>query len=199
VRLRTCENRALIVKDDNLFNNHRADFVAVAMPRVLGDADLIEGIDVYVEKTDIVEATINLAHQYWLATEPNTDGNNGMRVIHFDRRSNGTEFGQDYATKWAACRVPSMRGVEPRGRLMFKDGEIIRGFKPEDFVYAMRSHHWAASFSPSTSNEDYMRQYAERAVTANGVTVRTDSAENFLEDVHELGDFEWIKREIEVS
>ena len=53
----------------------------------------------------------------------------------------------------------------------------------------------SSAWTPSASNAEFMQLMAERARTAGGPVVRTDSARNFLDSMAAAGLIEWIKRE----
>ncbi len=64
----------------------------------------------------------------------------------------------------------------------FSDGKMVVASSPEEFVKNMRNSSWF----PGRDTDDFMELVSERGEKV-GVTIRSDSAYNFLTDLIKVG------------
>lgn len=74
-----------------------------------------------------------------------------------------------------------IRGANHRPEDVDTWGATVTG--PEDFVTQLR----ASSFVESKDNSDYMHGFAERAYKLHSHFLRTDTCENFVQDLQAVG------------
>lgn len=216
IRVRTSMPRSVmtwLVDDPAVFAilKHGVESVLITVPVKSGT--LTEGVEHYLLPVARLRADFEKHRADWeKAHEAGTCGGDGKMFILYLDDVGHLESGKNFATKWAEYRVgvikptptlvptapkpadePRIRYVDfPRYRIIL-DGELLSAPNADGMVTLMRNtSHW----TPSTSNADYMRQVAERMPQYAGTTVRTDTAEHFLEDMTKAGTFEWVKREL---
>ena len=106
VRLRTSMVPALVVnagrpEADAPLSIEGTDYLLFAMPALVP----VRAFDVagYLIKTEDAVAAVRAGYVEWLKTHPNTSGGNTTWEIRFDQK--GPDTRNDYATKWAGCRL----------------------------------------------------------------------------------------------
>lgn len=118
VRMRTCNDHVLLVVGDRpdpdaKLNIEGTDWLLLVMPEI----ERVPGKTVaYLLPTKIVEAEARRTHREWLATNPNTKGENKTWSLWF--RKDGPGKANDYATKWSEYRLaPSIETDAPSEEL----------------------------------------------------------------------------------
>ena len=105
VRARTCNDHILIVvasrpSADAELNIEGTDWLLVVMPEI----ERTPGkVITYLIPSEEAAATARKAHQEWLATNPNTKGENTTWNLWF--RSDAPLKANDFATKWSKYRL----------------------------------------------------------------------------------------------
>jgi hypothetical protein len=64
-----------------------------------------------------------------------------------------------------------------------KDGDILLGATAEELITELRQ----TSYTPTTSNRQFMADLAHRTLLQNGRRIRTDNPDNFIADLIEAG------------
>jgi hypothetical protein len=105
VRLRTCNDHLLIVVGDRptadaKLNIEGTDWLLIVMPEIERTPGRVHS---YLIPTSEVEAEARRTHQAWLASNPNTKGDNRTWNLWF--RSDGPQKASGYAEKWARYRL----------------------------------------------------------------------------------------------
>jgi hypothetical protein len=105
VRMRTCNDHVLIVVGDRpdpdaKLNIEGTDWLLLVMPEV----ERVPGKTVaYLLPTKVVEVEARRTHKEWLATNPNTKGDNKTWNLWF--RKDAPAKANDYAAKWSNYRL----------------------------------------------------------------------------------------------
>ena len=106
VRVRTCNDHVLIVVADQhdpdkaRLNVEGTDYVLVAMPGRPRTPGPIIG---YLVPTDVVCNTVRSSQRHWLATSPNTKGDNRTWALWFN--TNTLPEASSFHEKWQAYRL----------------------------------------------------------------------------------------------
>lgn len=101
VRVRTCNDPILIILsdkasgDDAKLNIEGTDQLLIVMPEIPRTAGKILA---YLVPTEVAVSACRRAHELWLATRPNTSGNNTTWNIWFD---DGDKPWNGFASKWS--------------------------------------------------------------------------------------------------
>jgi hypothetical protein len=95
VRVRTCNDHVLIVVGDTAAHNAKLNIEGIE--RTLGN------VVSYLLPTKEVEAEARRTHEEWLASDPNTKGDNKTWNLWFKREA--PTKANDYETKWAKYRL----------------------------------------------------------------------------------------------
>lgn len=106
VRARTCNDHILIAVADAptegaRLNVEGTDWILLVMPEVPRTPGAVR---VYLLPTDEVVEEVRRTHTDWLASQPNTRGENTTWNLWF--RDNGPNKASGYARKWARYLVP---------------------------------------------------------------------------------------------
>ena len=100
VRVRTCNDPVLIVLsnkpsgDDAKLNIEGTDWLLIVMPDISRTLDRVLA---YLVPSDVAVSASRNAHAMWLATKPNTSGNNTTWNVWFD---DGHKPWNGFASKW---------------------------------------------------------------------------------------------------
>jgi len=105
VRARTCNDHVLVVladsaKDDAKLNIEGTDFLLIVMPEVPRTPGNIEA---YLVPTKIAVKAVRQTHKDWLASNPNTKGDNRTWNIWFD--DDGVTKANGFARHWAEYKL----------------------------------------------------------------------------------------------
>jgi hypothetical protein len=106
VRVRSCNDHVLIVVADQpdpdkaRLNVEGTDFVLIAMPERPRTPGPVIG---YLVPTDIVCEAVRSGQRHWLATNPNTKGDNRTWALWFN--TNTLSDGSGFHEKWKAYRL----------------------------------------------------------------------------------------------
>lgn len=65
-----------------------------------------------------------------------------------------------------------------------KDGDTIVATSPTDFVTQLRE---GSRFDSDGTDQEYMYRFAHRCEVQTGALIRTDSPENFMQDLLDTG------------
>jgi hypothetical protein len=114
VRMRTCNDHLLIVVADNpsaeaKLNIEGTDWLLLVMPEIERTAGKTVA---YLLPVSEVEGEARRTHREWLATEPNTKGQNTTWNLWFRKDAPGKA--NDYATKWARYKLDGTVDVAER-------------------------------------------------------------------------------------
>lgn len=106
VRARTCNDHILIAVADEpsegaRLNVEGTDWIMLAMPEVPRTPGAVR---VYLLPTEVVVDEVRRTHAEWLASRPNTKGENTTWNLWF--RDDGPEKASGYARKWERYRLP---------------------------------------------------------------------------------------------
>lgn len=61
-----------------------------------------------------------------------------------------------------------------------KDGGTITASSPDEFLTRLRE---SSKFDSEVTNHEYMQNFAHRYKVSEGIEIRSDSAEHFVEDL----------------
>jgi hypothetical protein len=114
VRMRTCNDHVLIVVADSpsadaKLNIEGTDWLLLVMPEVERTAGKTVA---YLLPVAEVESEARRTHREWLATQPNTKGQNTTWNLWFRKDAPGKA--NDYATKWARYKLQGVVEVVER-------------------------------------------------------------------------------------
>lgn len=136
VRVRTCNDHVLMVKADHEdpdraihLNCDGADDLLIVMPerpRTPGP------VTAYLVPTDVASKAVRDGHRSWLATGPNTKGDNRTWRVNFDDRG-VTPEGSNFNEKWKGYRLGgavsagamSVTPPTPKAEISSKVGEMV--------------------------------------------------------------------------
>lgn len=107
VRARTCNDHVLVVladsaKDDAKLNIEGTDFLLIVMPEV---PRTLGNIEAYLVPTKVAVKAVRQTHKDWLASNPNTKGDNRTWNIWFD--DDGVAKANGFARHWAEYKLES--------------------------------------------------------------------------------------------
>ena len=139
VRVRTCNDHVLIVLADRAdpdkarLNIEGTDYVLIVMPERPRTPGPVVG---YLVPTDVASEAVRSSQRHWLATSPNTKGDNRTWALWFNADSLPEASG--FREKWATYRLhgTASAGLPPTSPLMAerpvkKLGEVIALAKQE--------------------------------------------------------------------
>lgn len=136
VRIRTCNDHVLIALADRddadkaRLNVEGTDYLLIVMPERPRTPGAVAG---YLVPADVVSKAIRSGHKQWLATNPNTKGDNRTWALRFD--ANGLSETSGFREKWASYRLSGNASVgatsSATGSPVKKLGEVIALAKQE--------------------------------------------------------------------
>lgn len=106
VRVRTCNDHILVTLADSAeegakLNIEGTDYLLIVMP----EAERTHGpVMAYLVPTTVAVEAVRTTHRDWLASNPNTKGDNRTWNIWFD--NSGPSKANGFAGKWAEYRLP---------------------------------------------------------------------------------------------
>lgn len=107
VRVRTCNDHVLVALAESPDENARVniegtDYLLIVMPRVPRS---LGPIDAYLVPTTVAVEAARATHREWLATNPNTKGDNRTWNIWFD--DDGPAKSSGFARHWSNYKIQS--------------------------------------------------------------------------------------------
>lgn len=149
VRIRTCNDHLLVIladrdEADARLNVEGTDHVLIVMP----ETQRTHGpIAAYLVPASIVVDAARTTHRNWLATNPNTKGDNRTWNLWFDE--SGPAKANGYAEKWAKYRLPGNVSTIPKPELPNPPAMSANGLKLGDVIaIAKRQIAEVAGVSP---------------------------------------------------
>ena len=138
VRVRTCNDHVLIVLADQddpdkaRLNVEGTDYVLIVMPERPRTPGPVVG---YLIPTGVVSEAVRSSHRHWLATSPNTKGDNRTWNLWFN--TNSLPEASGFREKWGAYRLGGVASagltapLPTAGSPVKKLGEVIALAKHE--------------------------------------------------------------------
>lgn len=131
VRVRTCNDHLLVVladreAEDAKLNIEGTDFLLVVMPETPREFGPVMA---YLVPTPVAVEAARTTHREWLASRPNTKGDNRTWNLWFDDA--GPAKANGFAKKWGRYRLPGTASTSPQpqaqpaGVAATKLGEVI--------------------------------------------------------------------------
>jgi len=113
VRVRTCNDHLLIIganapTPNAQLNIEGTDWLLIIMPQV---ERTVGSVLVYLVPTVEAVSEARKAHSAWLATQPNTAGQNRTWALWFSQE--GPEVSNDYANKWSRYLLVNDLEIKP--------------------------------------------------------------------------------------
>jgi hypothetical protein len=116
VRIRTCNDHVLVVLADSAdrgaaLNIEGTDYLLIVMPEEPRSRGPVIG---YLVPTEVAVHAARTTHEEWLASNPNTKGQNRTWNLWFD--DDGPAKANGFAHKWAEYRLPGFIDVRRPSR-----------------------------------------------------------------------------------